>query len=142
MYLLQLLHLIAMASTTFFSSLCLSSNKRNWNMANTFNNEGSSPLFGLRIFSVCSIMVRKGNQLIVSFIEVGQYNSISWRSIYFLAESLYTLASIFFSYTAVSVLIFYYWINEVWLISFNKGSTYVMKVLFVISSLSSYLVWI
>ena len=45
-------------------------------MGNTFNNEGISPLFGFRIFAVFSVMVRKGNHLIVSFIEVGQYKSL------------------------------------------------------------------
>ena len=74
-YLLWFIHLIAIESTTSPSSLRLSSNKRSWNMANNFNNEGISPLFGLSIFVVCSIMVRKGNHWIVSFILL----STRWR---------------------------------------------------------------
>ena len=42
-------------------------------MANTFNNEVIGILFSLRMFTVLYIMVIKGNRLIVSFIEVGQY---------------------------------------------------------------------
>ena len=142
MSLLQLLHLIAMAYTTFSSSEFWSWNKRNWNMEKTFNNRVIIPLFGLMVFSICSIMARKGNQLIVSFIEFWQYQLLSWRSIYFLDEGLYTLAYIFFSYAVASRLSFHSWINSGWLIWFNKGSTYVMKMLFIISYLSLYLVWI
>ena len=72
-YSLKFIHLIAMASTLY-----LSSTKRNWSMANTFNNKVIIPLFGFRIFAVCFIMVIKGNHWIVSFIEVGQYKSLSW----------------------------------------------------------------
>ena len=46
-------------------------------MANDFNNDKIIPLFVFIIFSVFSIMVGKGNQFIVSFIFVGQYESLS-----------------------------------------------------------------
>ena len=65
-------------------------------MANTFNNEGIIYLFGSRIFSLCSIMAGKINHQIVSFIEVGQYKLLPRQSIHFLAEGLYTSASILF----------------------------------------------
>ena len=55
-YFLQWIYHIYMAYT-----LSLSSIKRNSNMTNNFNNEEISPLFGFIIFSVCSIMARKGN---------------------------------------------------------------------------------
>ena len=133
-YSLQLIHLIYIISTTFTSSSCLSSNKSSWNMADTFNNEVISPLFEFVIFAVCYIMVIKGNQWIVSFIEVSQYKFLSWRSINFLAEGVYTLA--FFSYAAASRLSFHSWINSGWFISFDKGSTYVLKLLFMMSYFS------
>ena len=94
--LLQLIHLISIISTTFPSSSSLLSNKRNWNMENTVNNEVISPLFGFRIFAVCSTTVIKGNHWIVSFIEFGQYKLLSWQSIYFSSEGLYSLSPIFF----------------------------------------------
>ena len=65
--LFKLIHLIAMTFNSSSSPI-----KRNSNMANTFNNDEISPLFVFIIFSVFYIMVRKGNQLIVSFIDVGQ----------------------------------------------------------------------
>ena len=142
MSLLNLIHLIAMEPTTLSSSLCLSSNKRNWNTANNFNNEVISPLFGFSIFAVCSIMAKKGNQWIVSFIEVVQYKSLSWRSISFLAECLCTLASILFSYASALRLSLHYWVNAGLLKSSHNGSIYVMEVLFMIYSLSLYSVWI
>ena len=45
-------------------------------------------------------MSRKGNQLIVSFIDVLQYDSLSWRLNFFSSEVLYRLASIFLLYSA------------------------------------------
>ena len=66
-YFLKLILLIAMDS-----NLSLSPIKHNSNMSNTLNNEVILPLFGFIIFAVCSIMVRKRNHLIVSFIVVGQ----------------------------------------------------------------------
>ena len=74
--LLKLIHLISISPTTFPYSFCLSSNKRNSNMENTSNNEGTSPLFGFRIFTVCSIISRKGNRWILYFIEVGQHKPL------------------------------------------------------------------
>ena len=88
---LQLIHLIAIISTSY-----LSSNKSNWKMEKTLNKKLISHLSGFRIFAVCYIMARRGNQGIVSFIEVVQYKFLSWRSIYFLSEGFYMLASIFF----------------------------------------------
>ena len=75
---LPLIHLISMAST-----LSLSSIKFNSNMANNFNTEVVRLCFGFIIFVVCYIMVIKENHWILSFILVGQYKSLSWRSIYF-----------------------------------------------------------
>ena len=118
---LLLINLMDIISTNFPYSYSLSSNKLNWNMSNTFNNEVVSALFGFRIFTVCSIMVRKWDHWIVSFIEVGQYKSLSWRSISFLLEGLYKLASIYFIYAAASILSFRYWNNAGWLIYFNKS---------------------
>ena len=79
-------------------------------MENIFINEGTSPLFGFIIISVFSIITKKGNHQIVSFIEVGQYKLLSRQSIYFLSEGLYKLAY-FFSYTAALRLIFHSWSN-------------------------------
>ena len=90
-----MIHLIAITLTTFSSSYYLSSNKRNWNISNTFNNEVISPLFGFIIFAVYYIMVRKGNHLIVYFIEVVQYKLLSWRSIFF-NQKVYTRYNRFF----------------------------------------------
>ena len=72
-------------------------------MANTFNIKGISPLFGFRILKVYYIMVRKGIHLIVYFIEVGQFKLLSGRSIYFLEEVLYTLASICFIRCSINI---------------------------------------
>ena len=136
-YFLQLIPLIATASTLYLSWI-----KINTNMENTFNNEVIIPLFGFRIFSVCSIMVRKGNHWIVSFIVVGQYKSLSWRSIYFLSEVLNMLASIFISYASASRLSLHSWSNAGWLVSFNRGTTYEINMLIVILFLSLNYVWI
>ena len=77
-------------------------------------------------------MVRKWKHWIISFIVVGQYKLLSWRSIYFLSEGLDLLASIFLSYAASSRLIFRSWSNAVWLISFNKSKKYALKMLIII----------
>ena len=98
------------------------------NMANTFNNEGTSPLFGLRVFTVCSTMVINWKPMNCIFywgrpvqVAIMKINfSFSWR--------LYTLAFVLFSYAAESRLSFHYWMNSGWMISFHKDSTYVMKV--------------
>ena len=90
---------------------------------------------------VFSIMERKLNHWIFSLLPIGQYFSLSWRSIYFLPEGLFTLASSCFWYSAASGLIFRYFTNSGWFVSFNKGSTYVLKILFVLPSLQLYMVW-
>ena len=111
--LLQYLHLITMAYTTFSSSL---------RCHNIYATETwQIPLIMKELviylvqgyFAVCSIMERKGNHWIVSFIEVDQYGLLSWWS--------YTSASIFFSYAAASRLSFHSWSNVGWFISFDKG---------------------
>ena len=61
-----------MTSKTYLSPI-----KRNPNMAKLFNNDRVSLLFVFVRFTVCSIMVRKGNQSIVYFIDIGQYESLS-----------------------------------------------------------------
>ena len=60
---LQLIHLIATTPTLSISLI-----KWNSNMAETFNSEVISPCFGFIIFSVCSIMARKGSHWIIYFI--------------------------------------------------------------------------
>ena len=133
---LQLIHLIAMAS-----NLSQSSNKRNSNMANTLNNEGIIPLFGFRILVLCSLMARKVNHWIVSFIVFFQYKSLSWQSKN-ISEGLDMLASIFLSYAAASILSFHYWINAGWLIYFNRLSIYALNMLTIISLLALKSLWI
>ena len=68
-YFLQLINLMALASSLYLLSI-----KRNSNMANTFNNEGISHLCGFRIFAVCSIMVRKGNHFLLRLSSTSRYH--------------------------------------------------------------------
>ena len=51
-------------------------------------------------------------------------------------EVLYMLASIFILYAASSILSFRYWSNSVWLIYFNRGTTYALKKLIIVFFLS------
>ena len=134
---LQLIHLIDMTSTLFLSSI-----KLNSNMENTFNNEVIIPCFVFITFALCSIMVVKGDHIILSFVDVGNYMLLSWQSIYVLSEFLDRLESILFSYTSASRLSFRYWINSGWLISFNRGTTYALNMLIIISFLSLNYFWI
>ena len=47
-------------------------------------------------------------------------------------EGLYTLASIFISYTAPSIFSFHYWSNSGWLIYFNRDTTYAINILIIL----------
>ena len=93
---LQVIYLLSMTSKCYLSPI-----KHNSKMANTLNNDTISPFFVFIIFAVCSIMVIKGNQLIVYFIDVGQYDSLSLR-LNFFSKGFYSLTSIFFLYSAES----------------------------------------
>ena len=112
------------------------------NIAKNFNNEDISDISVSIILAVCSIMDRKGNHWILYLMLIGQYGFLSWKLINFLSEGLFTLASIIFSYAEESILIFHSCTNGGWLISFDKGSKYVLNVLLILSSLPLYIVWI
>ena len=90
-FLWKFLHLIDIAFTTFSYSLYLPKNKRIWNIAKTFNNEGICDIYISLIPAVFSIMERRVNCWIVSLILIGQYYFISWQSIYVLSEGMFTL---------------------------------------------------
>ena len=110
-YFLHLMHLIAMTP-----KFALSQIKRNLNMSNTFNNEVIIPLFVFLILAVRSIMARNVNQSIVSFIDVGQYESLSWGLNLFFIRRFIQVSINVFSYSAASGLSVHSWSNAGWFI--------------------------
>ena len=100
-------------------------------MANIFNNDDISPLFSCILFSVCSIMLRKGNHWILFFIGVGQCSSLSTQLHFFFSEGLYMLAFVFISYSAASRWGFHFWSNYGWWVSLICGATYVLKMVII-----------